>query len=253
MTEAPDPIPPDDDADQVVSRHPADLAELDALFASPQRPRVKVTLGATVVLTLVAAAIVVLVIALQPRSANGMPMLDDLAADVGTDGVPVPTAGAPTGAGGAAATATPSVVVHVLGAVRNPGVYELAATSRVVDAISAAGGVLDDAELAAVNLARTLVDGEQLYVPRIGETPPVSAPDAASGGGASGSANGGLVNLNTATLAELDTLPRIGPALAQRIIDYRTANGPFAAIDDLADVPGIGDATLEGLRALVTV
>ena len=246
-----EPPPQDDDFD------------LDALFAPVDRPRIRVTLGAVVVLALVVAAIVVLVVALQPRSASGMPSLDELANEVSA----APSGGDATGGTGAGAEAphpeaTPSaqvkdagerVFVHVLGAVARPGVYELPAGSRTVDAITAAGGADDDADFTAVNLARPIVDGEQLYLPRIGETPPpFAAPPAAESGG-SGPSAAGLINLNTATIAELDTLPRIGPALAQRILDYRDANGGFSSIEELGDVPGIGEATLDGLRDRVTV
>lgn len=153
-------------------------------------------------------------------------------------------------------------LVHVLGAVASPGVYELGPDARVVDAIAAAGGLADDADTAQINLARPAVDGEQIYVPKVGETPP-EAPgvaaepgtnDGANGGAnGSGAGSGGLVNLNTASAAALETLPRIGPAMAQRIIDYRDANGGFSAIEELKEVSGIGDATFEQLEPLVTV
>jgi competence protein ComEA len=142
-------------------------------------------------------------------------------------------------------TAAPSgeLYVHVLGAVTSPGLYQLRDGDRVVDAIAAAGGFADAADETQLNLARLLVDGEQLYAPIIGEVPAV-APDGTTGG---------KVNLNTADLAALDTLPRVGPAMAQRIIDWREANGRFATIEDLMSVTGIGDKTFEGLKDLVTV
>ncbi|WP_439593974.1 helix-hairpin-helix domain-containing protein [Microbacterium sp.] len=133
--------------------------------------------------------------------------------------------------------------VHVAGAVAAPGLYVLGADARVVDAIAAAGGLLDGAARDAVNLARPLSDGEQLLVPVAGEAPP-AGPAAASDG---------RVNLNTADAAALDTLPRIGPALAQRIIDWRDENGRFTSVEDLLAVPGIGDKMLDGLRELVTI
>ena len=143
-------------------------------------------------------------------------------------------------------TATPrDVYVHVSGAVREPGLYRLADGARVVDAVAAAGGFADDADRAAVNLAREVVDGEQLVV---GIPPPPGAPAEASG-----AAGAGLVNLNTATLGDLDSLPRIGPAIAQRILDWREENGRFTSIDDLLAVPGIGDKMIASLRDLVTV
>ena len=223
--------------------------DLDALFGAPERPRLRVSFGGTVVIALVVAAVVVLMVALQPRAAEGLSTLETTAA-------PAPGGAPNSGFVGAEA---PRLLIHVLGEVQQPGVYELAAESRVVDAVSAAGGFTERADTGSMNLARKLTDGEQVYVTAVGETRPPNAdapvdggPGAGSGAGG-GSGSGGLVNLNTATAAELETLPRIGPAMAQRILDYRTANGPFTSVDELTDVPGIGEATLEGLRELVTV
>lgn len=140
------------------------------------------------------------------------------------------------------------IFVHVSGAVTEPGLYQLAAGARLFDAVGAAGGMRDDADAAAVNLARTVDDGEQIHVPAVGDAPQTAAP----GGGTAGAA-GGKVDLNTADVAALDGLPRIGPAIAQRIIDWRDANGRFTSVDDLLGVPGIGDKMLAGLRDLVTV
>lgn len=148
----------------------------------------------------------------------------------------------------AAPTSAGELYVHVSGAVQTPGLYVLPAGSRVVDAVAAAGGFADDADRDAVNLARTLDDGEQLPVPREGEVPP----PAAAGTGSASSGNG-RVDLNTADATLLETLPRIGPALAERIITWRDDNGGFTSIEDLLAVPGIGDRMLESLRDLVTV
>jgi competence protein ComEA len=142
---------------------------------------------------------------------------------------------------------TGDLYVHVSGAVREPGLYVLPAGSRVVDAIAASGGFADDADRDAVNLARTLDDGEQLPVPREGE---VAGPAAAEGTSAS---SDGRVDLNTADATLLESLPRIGPALAERIIAWRDDNGGFTSIEDLLAVPGIGDKMLESLRDLVKV
>ncbi|MBD7958680.1 helix-hairpin-helix domain-containing protein [Microbacterium sp. Sa4CUA7] len=150
----------------------------------------------------------------------------------------------------AASPAAAPVYVHVSGAVTTPGLYRLDEGARVVDAVSAAGGFGDAADEAAVNLARVISDGEQLHVPVIGEAPP---PELAPGAGGPGTAPGGKVNLNSADIATLDTLPRIGPAMAQRIIDWRDENGRFTSVDDLLAVPGIGDKMLAALRELVTV
>ena len=141
--------------------------------------------------------------------------------------------------------------IHVAGAVRRPAVYELPPGSIVQHAVDAAGGPSSDADLDGINLALELRDQQQVYVPCKGEAnppPPVSG-GAPGGGGEAGA----LVNVNVAAAAELETLPRIGPAMAQRIIEYREANGPFAAIEDIQSVPGVGPATFEGLKDLITV
>ncbi|REF31545.1 ComEA family DNA-binding protein [Calidifontibacter indicus] len=166
---------------------------------------------------------------------------------------------------GAQATATQPtgfVLVHVVGQVRRPGVVRLPAGSRVDDAIKAAGGATPAADLSAVNLARPLGDGEQVHVPKPGETPsvapaPATTGGATTGGGGSGGSGGrdtaGPVNLNTASEADLDGLPGVGPVLAARILQWRTTNGRFSTVDDLGEVAGIGDKLLEQLRPLVTV
>ncbi len=155
--------------------------------------------------------------------------------------VPAPGSASPSVA------ATP-ILVDVAGWVRHPGVYEFASGDRVIDALDAAGGARPGAELQALNLAAPLADGTQVVVPRQGESPVVGvAPGSSAGSG------GGLVNVNTATAAELEALPGIGEVTAQAIVDYRTENGPFASVDELLDVSGIGDVTLENIRELVTV
>ena len=154
-----------------------------------------------------------------------------------------------------------SAFVHVVGEVAEPGVVELPAGARVRDALDAAGGPTKRAVLAGVNLARVVVDGEQITVPDTAEAEMSAAPGggdtAESGGsggsGANGASPGALVNLNTADAAALETLPRVGPALAQRIIDWRAANGAFTSVDQLLEVSGIGEKTLEGFRDQVTV
>jgi len=150
---------------------------------------------------------------------------------------------------------TEVIVVHVVGAVREPGVIELPLGSRVVDAIAAARGPTDDAALAGVNLARELVDGEQLLVPTAEQLAAGTVPSnsGAAPGAAPGSLAGGLVNLNSADATELDSLPGIGPAIAARIIAWRDENGPFRSVDELLAVSGIGEKTLDGFRDLVTV
>ena len=138
--------------------------------------------------------------------------------------------------------------VHVLGEVAEPGLYILDQDARLVDALAAAGGTLDTADLQAVNLARPVSDGEQIVVPAQG-----TGPAADGGAGAPAVGADGRVDLNAATQADLETLPRIGPALAQRILDWREQNGRFRAVEDLLAVPGIGDKLLAGLREKVRV
>lgn len=140
------------------------------------------------------------------------------------------------------------IVVHVSGAVASSGVYELPEGSRVSDAIDAAGGMVDDASEDALNLARVLVDGEQVVVPTVEER--MQELQAVANGGASPS---GKVNINTATAEQLDTLPGIGESTAQKIIADREANGPFASPEDLKRVSGIGDKKFAELADLITV
>lgn len=165
---------------------------------------------------------------------------------------PVEVATAPSGGTASApASASPSpevvVLVDVAGWVRRPGVYEFTEGARVIDAIDAAGGARSGALLEALNLAAPLTDGIQILVPREGQEGVAPAP--VTGGAVAG----GLVNVNSAMATELEELPGIGEVIAQRIIDYRTENGPFATVDELLDVSGIGDAILESIRELVTV
>jgi competence protein ComEA len=154
---------------------------------------------------------------------------------------PIATA-SPGGLAGATESASPgSVVVDVAGKVRRPGVITLPAGSRVIDAIRRAGGARGSADLTSLNLARVLVDGEQVLVGG-----PVAAA-AGTGTAAAAPADGGQISLNQATLEQLETLPGVGPVTAQKILDYRTAHGPFGSVDDLLDVDGIGQKTLDRL------
>jgi competence protein ComEA len=147
-------------------------------------------------------------------------------------------------------TATPGPIrVHVSGAVVSADVYDLSPDSIVRDAINAAGGANSEADLENINLAKVLSDGDQVYVPRIGEAPTPVPP----GEEGAAPAATGPVNLNTATQANLETLPGIGPAIAGRIIEYREANGPFATIEDIQNVSGIGPATFENIKDFITV
>ncbi len=151
------------------------------------------------------------------------------------------------------------VVVHVAGAVRTPGVVQLQAGDRVADALDAAGGPTADASLASLNLARPLVDGEQVLVPTVDEVTAGAAgvPGAAGGAGPAGAGGAvlpdGRLDLNSATAAELEELPGVGPVLAGRIIAHRDEHGPFAEAAQLREVSGIGEATWASLRDLVGV
>lgn len=144
----------------------------------------------------------------------------------------------------AAPAVSATVTVHVVGEVRRPGVYELPGDARVRDAVAAAGGLLGAADESGINLARVAVDGEQIVVPRNGET-------TGGAGTAGGSAAPAKVDLNTATAAELDALPGVGPATAAKIVADRAANGPFRSVDDLMRVSGIGPAKFDALKDLV--
>ena len=167
----------------------------------------------------------------QVRAAPGLPA------------VPDPGPGSPS-------PSTAILLVDVAGWVRRPGVYEFPAGSRIVDAIEAAGGARSGAALELLNLAAPLVDGTQVLVVKAGSAPGIApAPSGITAPGAPGA----LVNLNTAGTVELEALPGIGEVIAQRIVDHRTANGPFASVDELLEVSGIGEAILGSIRELVTV
>jgi len=130
------------------------------------------------------------------------------------------------------------ISVYITGAVATPGVYKLPVDSLVEAAVQAAGGFSEGAEQDSINLARPLVDGEQINVPGLVDT---------------GHVNAGRVNINTATVTELETLPGIGPSAAQSIVDYRLENGPFQSIQAIQNVPGIGPATYDGIKDFITI
>ncbi|GAA3742353.1 hypothetical protein GCM10022239_17380 [Leifsonia bigeumensis] len=200
--------------------------------------RFRVGLGAAVVLLVVGLGIAVLVTAL---SANGGTTTVISAPDTGAAGTGAAAPSAEASASGVA------IYVHILGAVSRPGLYQLRDGDRAIDAIAAAGGYAEGADRRQLNLARFLSDGEQIYVPREGEA------GARPGGGPTSGTVGGKVNLNTADAAALETLPRVGPALAARILAWRAANGRFTSIEDLLGVSGIGEKTFAGLKDLVTI
>lgn len=175
------------------------------------------------------------------------------------------TDGSPSGSQGLGATGTGSphpggqdtpgkIVVHVAGAVHRAGIVELRAASRIHEAITAAGGSTAEADLNQLNLAALLEDGQKLLVPRVGEQLPAGdgrPPTGATSGG--DSPVGARINLNTASAEELGTLPRVGPVLAQRIVDWRTEHGKFTSVEELDAVDGVGPKMLEALLPLVTV
>jgi competence protein ComEA len=157
--------------------------------------------------------------------------------------VPIRVSGGDGGDGG-------SVIVHVAGAVREPGVYRMRPSARVDDAVGRAGGATSRADLSQVNLAAKVEDGRQVLVPeRVRAAEPGASPPAAT----AATAPGVPLNLNTATLEQLDELDGIGPATAQSIIDYREENGGFGSVEELGQVPGIGDVRLASLREQVRV
>ena len=184
-------------------------------------------------------------------------------ADVGSPGagpgsaVPATVPGGSNGSQPGEPVAEHAVTVHVAGAVVRPGVVTLPAGSRAVDAVSAAGGLAAGADPDRVNLAAALSDGQRLVIPLVGQPPPaefVPSPPPTGAGSAAGSpATQGPVDLNTATEADLDRLPGIGPATAAAIVSHRSLHGPFRTVEDLLDVRGIGEAKLDALRGLISV
>lgn len=204
-----------------------------------RRARVRVGVGAALILVLVGLGCAVFITAITPHGASSV---------VAPSGLPSGPASAIPSASGANALNSSSasvIYVHILGQVNDPGLYALHDGDRAVDVVAAAGGLTPSADPAALNLARFLSDGEQIIVPAVGQAVP------ASGAGA-GTTIPGKVNINTADEPTLETLPRVGPAMAARILAWRAANGRFTAVEDLMSVSGIGEKTFEGLKDLVT-
>lgn len=204
-----------------------------ALLVARRPVRARVGVGAAIVLVLVGLGIAVLVSAL---GAHGS-----------TQSVAPPTSSATPGATAPSRSASggATIYIHILGAVARPGLYLLTDGDRAVDAVGAAGGFTATADQSGLNLARLLVDGEQILVPNVGEAPVGIAPGA--------TATGGKVNINTADETALETLPRVGPAMAKRIIDWRNKNARFTALEDLMSVTGVGQKTFDSLKDLVTL
>lgn len=167
----------------------------------------------------------------------------------------VPVTGTQTPESLSVSLSVPDIAVHVAGNVLKPGVYDLPGDARVVDAIRLAGGATAIADLNAINLANPLNDGQQVYVPAVGEKVPPSSNGLSAGGVGTGSATNSVeypININTADVALLDELPGVGPSTAQAIVTYRDQNGPFASVSGLEEVPGIGPAKVAAIQRLVT-
>lgn len=210
---------------RVIDTHDEGLDE-DYFQTVETAPRFRWKIGVTAGLALVAAVVLIAVAAYVVRQAT--PVTQTLVAPVAQNDTAALGPGTPDAV----------VIVHVVGAVQHPGVIELPENSRVLDALELAGGATKEADLTGINLARIVFDGEQIVVPLPGEMPPP---------GSAGTVDA-PVSLSRADQPTLETLPRVGPATAERIIAWREKNGPFLSVDDLLAVPGIGPATLEGIR-----
>lgn len=205
---------------------------------SERRARVRVGLGAALVLVAIGLAVAVFVTAVTPRGGSSVVAPASPSATPGRSGAPGASASGSASSGAV-------IYVHILGQVEDPGLYVLHDGDRAMDVVAAAGGLTATADPAALNLARFLSDGEQIVVPAVGGAPPASV-------AVGGTAIPGKVNINTADEPTLETLPRVGPAMAARILAWRAANGRFTAVEDLMSVSGIGEKTFEGLKDLVT-
>lgn len=229
-------------------------------------------LGIAVATPVVAAAMWWMVRLPAPPIERSIPVASSIAADIAINGNSPGSNSTGSNSSGSNSTANDSglapldtlaptrIAVHVVGAVHQPGVYHLPSTARADDAVRAAGGATTGADLRRVNLAAMLSDGAQLWIPRVGERAPnTSLPSGppsqgnSTGNSASSPAPPLMVDLNNATVAQLDQLPGVGPSTARAIVDHRSRNGPFAKVDDLLAVRGIGPAKLAELRAFVRV
>jgi competence protein ComEA len=207
--------------------------------------------GSLIVLGLAIVAVAVIVSIIAPWGKSTV--VSSTATATASAGAPAAGAqvGGPSESSFDAGLSDDGTWVHVVGAVREPGLYLVTAGSRVVDAVMAAGGITDSADQCGINLARPLSDGEQLIVP----TQPAGVSAGVCATSLSGNSSGGSsgpVSLSRADLATLDSLPGIGPTLAQRIIDWRTTHGGFTSVDQLAEVSGIGDKLFAELQPLVS-
>ena len=204
-----------------------------------RRARVRVGVGAALILVLVGLGCAVFITAITPhgrRRSSRRRCCPPRCRRRGLDRV---------GRSGRRGSSAAVIYVHILGQVNDPGLYALHDGDRAVDVVAAAGGLTASADPAALNLARFLSDGEQIIVPAVGRAVPAGVRREAR-------RSGGKVNINTADEPTLETLPRVGPAMAARILAWRAANGRFTAVEDLMSVSGIGEKTFEGLKDLVT-
>lgn len=221
------------------------------------RERLAVSPAELVALGMLLAGALAVLAALWALTPDGEPVAEGRGDDppAGSGGQPAVGPGQADGAGGEVAVAPGRVVVHIAGAVADPGVHEVPADARIADAIAAAGGASDDAWLDGLNLARTVADGEQLVVPdrearqQAEGGQAAAAPAGAAAGGAV--RPDGRIDVNRASVTELEALPGVGPVLAERITDHREDHGPFTAPADLLDVAGIGETRLESLLDLI--
>ncbi|PRY70190.1 competence protein ComEA [Glaciihabitans tibetensis] len=242
-----------------------------------QPRRRRLTIGAGVVLVLLAVAVAVLVAALSPHGGSTTIEPPSFGAGSGSGSAAAGSSGAgsagdgsadaavPPGGGVEVTDGAPAVFVHILGEVANPGLYELREGDRAIDAVAAAGGLTPAADETQLNLARFLNDGEQIVVPSAGAAPVAGAAPASPGGspgtgtgaatraGGAGVSGAGTISINSADAATLEDLPGLGPELAGRIVAWREANGPYSTVDDLLNVEGIGEKTVDGLRDSATV
>lgn len=214
-------------------------------LATSRSSRIRVGLGAAVVLVIVGLGVTVLVASLGSGAGHREYLESQVAESSAGDNASVTgnsARGETQGSSGA------EIYVHVLGAVNSPGLYSFREGDRAIDAVAAAGGYTEEADRRILNLARFLSDGEQIVVPTQNESESGAALNAAGA-----QVSGGKINLNTADASTLESLPRVGPALAARILAWREENGRFASVEDLMSVSGIGDKTFAGLKDLVTV
>ena len=243
---------------------PADASASGAADESPTGPALRWRVGRRVAL-LIAAFAVLGGAWFWSQVAAGQPEVIPLSDIAAQGSLPAEEGAQGQELHGAGPTELPSegppagmVIIHVAGAVAVPGIVQLHAGSRVHDAVAAAGGGTPFADLNRLNLAAVLADGQKLYVPQAGEEIPAGASGSTAGtgegtGGGGTASAGEKVNLNTAGIEELDALPKVGPVLAQRIVDWRKEHGPFKSVEELDAVDGVGPKMLEALLPLVTV